>query len=117
MMNIMKILIKKILNLKLVTTLEFQNIKTFLLKDILQNWSKEDFIINKIENVVAWIYDISDLNGQKITGSFYEKEFQKTNQKELRIENVLKRKADKLYVKWKKYNNSFNSWINKNDLI
>ena len=35
-LNTMKILIKKILNLKLVTMLEFQNIKTFLLKDILQ---------------------------------------------------------------------------------
>ena len=38
---------------------------------------------------------------------------QKTNQKEFRIEKVLKRKGDKLYVKWKGYDNSFNSWINK----
>ena len=49
-------------------------------------------------------------------GTFYEKELQKTNQKEFRIEKVIKRKCDKLYVKWKGYDNSFNSWIDKNDL-
>ena len=48
---------------------------------------------------------INDLNGEKIIGTFYEKELQKTNQKEFRIEKVLKRKGDKLYVKWKRYNN------------
>ena len=41
----------------------------------------------------------------------------KTNQKEFRIEKLIKRKDDKLYVKWKGYNNSFNSWIDKKDLI
>ena len=42
---------------------------------------------------------INDLNSEEIIGRFYEKEFQKTNQKELRLEKVLKRKGDKLYVK------------------
>ena len=49
--------------------------------------------------------DICDLNGQKIAGSFYEKELQKRDQGKFRIENVLKRKGDKLYVKWKGFNN------------
>ena len=57
------------------------------------------------------------MNDEEIAGSFYEKELQKTNQKEFRIEKVLKRKRDKLYFKWKGYNNSFNSCINKKDLI
>ena len=55
------------------------------------------------------------LFGEKILGSFYEKELQKTNQKEFRIEKVIKRKDDKIYVKWKGYYNSFNSWIDKKD--
>ena len=46
-----------------------------------------------------------------------EKELQKTNQKEFKIEKVIKNKGNKLYVKWKEYNNSFNSWIDKKDLI
>ena len=56
---------------------------------------------------------ISDLNGDEITGSFYEKELQKTSQEKFRIEKVLKRKGDKLHVKWKGYDNRFNSWISK----
>ena len=50
-------------------------------------------------------------------GTFYEKKLQKMNQEELRIEKVIKRKGDKMYVKWKGYDNSFNSWIDKKDLI
>ena len=60
------------------------------------------------------------MNGEEITGSFYEKELQKTSQKEFRIEEVLKRKGDKLlklYVKLKGYDNRFNSWIDRKDLI
>ena len=52
---------------------------------------------------------ISDLNGKLITGSFYGKELQKTSQEKFRVEKLLKRKGDKLYVKWKGYDNSFNS--------
>ena len=57
------------------------------------------------------------MNGEDITGSFYEKELQKPNQKEFRIEKILKRKGNKLYVTWKGYNNSFNSWINKKYIV
>ena len=71
----------------------------------------------KVKNTVTWIYVINDLNGEEIIETFYEKELQKTNQKEFRIEKVIKRKGDKLYVKWKGYDSSFNSWIDKKDLI
>ena len=60
---------------------------------------------------------INDLNGEPITGSFYEKELQKTSQEKLRKEKILKRKGDKLYFKWIGYDNLFNSWIDKKDLI
>ena len=81
------------------------------------SWSEEVFVVSKIKNTVPWTYVINDLNGEEITGKFYEKELQKTNQKEFRIEKVIKRKGNKLYVKWKGYNNSFNSWIDKEDLV
>ena len=48
---------------------------------------------------------------------FCEKEFQKTNEKVFRDEKVIKRKGDKLYVKWKDYDNYFNSWIDTKDIV
>ena len=74
-------------------------------------------MIKEIKNTVPWTYVISDLNGEEITGTIYEKEMQKTSEDEFRIEKVIKRKVDKLYVKWKGYDNSFNSWIDKKDLV
>ena len=56
------------------------------------------------------------MNNEKITGSFYEKELQKTSQEKFRIGKVLKRKGDKLYVKWKGYDNRFNNWIGKKEI-
>ena len=66
---------------------------------------------------VPWTYVINDLNVDEIIGKFHEKELQNTNQQEFRIEEVIKRKGDKLYVKWKGYDSSFISWIDKKDLI
>ena len=56
------------------------------------NWSEEVFVVNKIQNTVPWTYLVNDLKGEQIKGSFYEKELQKTDQKESRIEKVIKRK-------------------------
>ena len=87
--------------------------KNIFAKGYMPNWSEEVFIISKIKNTVSWTYVINDLNGEEIIGTFYEKELQKSNQKEFRIEKVLKKKGDRSYVKWKSYDNSFNSWIDK----
>ena len=78
---------------------------------------EEIFVVSKIKNTVPWTYVINDLNGEQIIGTFYEKELQRTSHNEYRIENIIKRKGNKLYVKWKGYNNSFNSWINKKDVL
>ena len=60
---------------------------------------------------------MNDLKGEEIKRSFYEKELQKTNQKEFRIEKIIKKKGNKLYVKWIGYDNSFNTWIDKKNLL
>ena len=74
------------------------------------------FLIKKVQNTVSWAYVISDLNGKEIIGMFYENELRKTNQEDFRIEKVIKKKGNTLYVKWKGYDNSFNSWIDKKDI-
>ena len=91
--------------------------KNIFAKGYTPNWSEEIFTIKNIKNAVPWTYVISDLNGEEIIGTFHEKELQKTNQQEFRIEKVIKRKGDKLYVEWKSYDSSFNSWIDKKDLV
>ena len=83
--------------------------KNIFAKGWTPNWSEEVFVVSKIKNTVPWTYVIDDLNDEEIIGTFYEKELQKTNQQEFRIEKVIKRKGDKLYVKWKGYDSSFNS--------
>ena len=91
--------------------------KNIFAKGYTPNWSEEVFVISKIKNAVPWTYVINNLNGEEISERFYQKELQKTNQKEFRIGKVIKRKGDKLNVKWKGYDNSFNSWINKKDFV
>ena len=75
--------------------------KNIFAKGYTQNWLEETFVVSKIKNTVPWTYAISDLNIETISGMFYEKELQKTNQKEFRIEKMIKRKADKMYIKGK----------------
>ena len=69
----------------------------------------EVFVIKKVKNIVQWTHVVSDLKGKRIVGTFHEKEIQKTNQREFRVEKVIKGKGDKLHVKWKGYNSYFNS--------
>ena len=86
--------------------------KSIFSKGYAPNWSEEVFLVDKVKNTVPWTYVVSDLNGENIIGSFYEKELQKASQVKLRIEKVLKRKGDKMYGKWKEYDNSFNTFLN-----
>ena len=98
----------------IVRILKYKNI---FAKGYVPNWSEEVFEIKKVENTVPWTYVNFDLNRGETVESFYEKEWQKTNQKEFRIEKVIKRKGDKIYVKWKGYHILFNNWIKKRHSI
>ena len=91
--------------------------KSIFAKGYTPNWSGKVFVIKKVKNTVPWTYVINDLNGEEIIGTFYENELQKKNQEEFRIEKAIKRKGDKLYVKWKEYDNSFNNWIDRKDIV
>ena len=91
--------------------------KNIFAKGYTQNWSEESFVIKEIKNTVPWTYAINDLNGEEIIGTSYKNELQKTNQQVFRIEKVVKKKGNKLHVKWKGYDSSFNSWININESI
>ena len=108
---------KKSLKFKIGDYVRISKYKNIFSKGYLPNWLEEIFIINKVKNTVPWTCLINDLKGAEIKGSFYEKELQKTNKKEFRIEKIIKRAGNRLYVKWKGYDNSFNSWVNEKDLL
>ena len=87
-------------------------------KGLTPNWSEEIFVVDEILNTNPLTYKLVDLLGEKIIGSFYEAELQKTNQNIFRIEKVIRRdqKKKKALVKWKGYPDKFNSWIPLSDV-
>ena len=81
------------------------------------NWTQEIFVIYDIKYSNVPYYYLKDLNNEKLQGTFYEQELQKTKQDDYyTIEKILKTNKDKIYVKWRGYDSSFNSWINKNNV-
>ena len=105
----------KIINLKLVILLEYKNIKKIFAKGYVQNCSEKVFVIKKVYFISDHL--ISDLRSEEIVGTVYEKELQKTNQTEFRVKKVIKRKDNKLHVKWRTYDSSFKNWIYKKDIV
>ena len=79
---------------KIADHLKISKYKNIFAKGYVRNWSEEVFMIKKIKNTVPWTYVIDNLKGEEIIGTFYEKELQNANQKEFRVENVIKRKGD-----------------------
>ena len=84
-----------------------------------ENWTEEVFIIDKIQYTTPITYKLKDLNDEQIKGSFYEPELLKANQEIFRIDKVIRRdyKKKQALVKWKGYNDAFNSWIPIKDLV
>ena len=90
--------------------------KTFE-KGYTTRWTEEIFTIVEVKRTSAVTYRIADLNGEEITGTFYEPELQKTSQELFRIEKVIKRGKKKSLVKWKGYSDDFNSWVDNKDIV
>ena len=76
-------------------------------------------MIDKIIPTKPVTYNIVDLMGEPITGSFYEQELQKAKQQTYRIEQVIRRdnKKKMALVKWSRYPDKFKSWISFKDLV
>ena len=91
---------EKGLKFKIGDTVRILKNKNILQKSMLQIRLKKFLWLKK---AVPWRYVINDLKDEKIDAMFYKKELWKTNHKEFRIQKVIKRKDNKLYVKWKGY--------------
>ena len=92
--------------------------KTAFDKGYTPNWSSEVFRIRKVKLVTPATYLLEDLQGQPIKGGFYAEEMKKTKfPDQYLVEKVLRRRGDKLFVKWLGFANVYNSWINKDDVL
>ena len=76
-------------NFKVGDHVKISKYENIFAKVYMPNWSEEVFVVSKIKTTVPWTYVINYLYGKEIIGTFYEKELQKTNQKEFRIEKVI----------------------------
>jgi hypothetical protein len=91
--------------------------KNIFEKGYTSRWVEEVFVVSQVQYTDPPTYKITDSNGEEIEGSFYEQELQKTTQEIFRIEKVIRKRGKKSLVKWLGYPDSFNSWINNEDLV
>lgn len=93
--------------------------KSVFEKSYTGNWSAELFEIYRVQPTDPPTYLLKEINnGQKIIGCFYEQQLKKTLQKDVYlIEKIIRRRGDKIYVKWLNFDDSHNSWISKDQLI
>ena len=69
---------KKDSRFKIDDRVRISKFKNMFAKECTPNWSNEIFIVNKINDTGPYTYNIKDLNVEKIIGSFYDRELQKT---------------------------------------
>jgi Integrase core domain/Chromo (CHRromatin Organisation MOdifier) domain len=83
-------------------------------KGYLPNWSEEIYDIHEVKNTNPFTYILKDMNGEVLSGSFYNEELQKTKQEIFRIEKIIRKKKIKGeeygLVKWIGYSDKFNTW-------
>ena len=105
--------------LKIGDTVRISKHKTLFTKSYLPNFSEEVFTITHKYPGSPITFSLADLSGQALDGVFYEEELTKftiNKQTEFLIEKVLKRRKNKVLVKWKGYPASFNSWVSRKNL-
>ena len=89
-------------------------------KGYTSNWSEQIYVIYDIKTSNVHYYYLKDLNGEKLDGTFYQEELLKTNMKEndlYIIEKIIKKVGNKYLIKWKGYDDTFNSYVNENDIV
>lgn len=82
------------------------------------NWSNEIFVINKVNRTNPITYLLKDTSNEEIQGMFYPEELQLTSQPNIYlVERIIRKKGNKLFVKWLGMDKKFNTWINKNEIV
>jgi hypothetical protein len=81
------------------------------------NWTTEIFKIACVQRTQPLTYLLNDYQNKKIEGAFYEQELQKVkNPNVYLIEKIIRKRGDKLFVKWLGFDSTHNSWISADDI-
>ena len=92
--------------------------KHIFAKSYTPNWTTELFTIVDVKNTKPVTYILKDEQGNVIKGGFYHEELLKTKYKDYYlVEKVIRKKGDKLFVKWLGFPNTQDSWIDKRDIL
>ena len=89
-------------------------------KGYLPGWTEEVFVIRRVKNGKVPTYKVEEWDGSLLRGTFYEQDLQKVNVKDddlFRIEKIVKRKGNKVLVRWKGWPVTYDSWLEKKDLL
>lgn len=82
------------------------------------NWTTEVFKIKRVRSTTNPItYILEDYKGEEIEGTVYAEEMLLVKYPDIYlVEKILRRKGDKVYVKWLGFGNEFNQWIDAQDV-
>ncbi|XP_011054409.1 PREDICTED: uncharacterized protein LOC105146069 [Acromyrmex echinatior] len=97
--------------------LRMSKFKTIFEKGYTPNWTMEVFRI-KVQKINSVTYLLENYPGKPVARGFSEYELHRVaNPNIYLVEKVLRKKEDKVYVKWLEFNNSHNSWIHKDNVL
>lgn len=109
---------KKSQKFKVGDKVRISRIRGLFAKKYMPNWSTEIFTVRKVRLTNPTTYLLKDDNNQDILGGFYYEQLQKVKYPNVfLVEKVLKRKGDKVFVKWLGFTEKHNSWIKSDNIL
>jgi Integrase core domain len=87
-------------------------------KGYVPNWTTELFKVVKVKLTNPITYLLEDLHEHPIKGCFYTEELQKAHDPDVYlVEKILRKKGDKVYVRWLGFNSDHDSWIDASNQL
>lgn len=91
--------------------------KNVFAKGYTPNWTTEIFTIDQVKKTNPVTFILKDYQDEPIAGGFYEEELLRVNYPDIYlVEKVLKKRGNKMFVKWLGFDNTHNSWVNKSEI-